>query len=257
MYVKLAFAVASHLDAEIMVMDEVLAVGDMKFQEKCLGKMGDASQNEGRTVLYVSHNMATIRKLCTRCVVLDKGKLIFDGDVEKAIEVYLGAVKAELPVLHDLSNVKRAGADRGNRILLRTLEMTGRERAIFTTDEQMEFTVEWEAKEDIENVRLRFVIVRADGNAVGMTCSDPVLHAKKGDIRRSHFAYDSRNLVDGVYSFHIMAFETNKYGGVRDLDKPEKRMYFEIVRGEKVQIEWSYRWWGSTRLNPFVLLSEE
>ena len=75
MYVKLAFAVASHLDSEIMVMDEVLAVGDMKFQKKCLGKMGDAAQNEGKTVLYVSHNMATIRNLCTRCIVLNKGRI--------------------------------------------------------------------------------------------------------------------------------------------------------------------------------------
>ena len=68
MYVKLAFAVAAHLDSDILVMDEVLAVGDMKFQQKCLGKMGDASANEGKTVLYVSHNMNTIRQLCNRCI---------------------------------------------------------------------------------------------------------------------------------------------------------------------------------------------
>ena len=83
MFVKLAFAVAAHLDSEIMVMDEVLAVGDMKFQQKCLGKMSDVAGQEGRTVLYVSHNMSTIRQLCTRCVVLDKGRVIFDGDVEQ------------------------------------------------------------------------------------------------------------------------------------------------------------------------------
>lgn len=86
MYVKLAFAVAAHLDSEIMVMDEVLAVGDMKFQQKCLGKMGEVSESEGRTVLYVSHNMNTIRQLCTRCIVLDHGTVVFDGDVEKAID---------------------------------------------------------------------------------------------------------------------------------------------------------------------------
>ena len=68
---------------------EVLAVGDMKFQKKCLGKMGDAASNEGRTVLYVSHNMATIRNLCTRCIVLNKGQIIFDGDVEDAIGLYM------------------------------------------------------------------------------------------------------------------------------------------------------------------------
>ena len=71
MYVKLAFAVAAHLDAEIMVMDEVLAVGDMKFQKKCLGKMGNSATHDGKTVLYVSHNMNTIRELCSRCIVLE------------------------------------------------------------------------------------------------------------------------------------------------------------------------------------------
>ena len=90
MYVKLAFSVAAHLDSEIMIMDEVLAVGDIAFQKKCLDKMGDVSREEGRTILYVSHNMDTIRRLCDRCVVLDKGKIIFDGEVEKAIEIYTG-----------------------------------------------------------------------------------------------------------------------------------------------------------------------
>lgn len=104
MYVKLAFAVAAHLDSEIMVMDEVLAVGDMKFQQKCLGKMGDAANSEGRTVLYVSHNMNTIRQLCTRCIVLDHGKLIFDGDVEKAIDIYAQAAVQELQKTVNLKN---------------------------------------------------------------------------------------------------------------------------------------------------------
>ena len=88
MFVKLAFAVAAHLDSEIMVMDEVLAVGDMNPAEM-LRKMSDVANQDGRTVLYVSHNMSTIRQLCTRCVVLDKGRVIFDGDVEQAIAVYM------------------------------------------------------------------------------------------------------------------------------------------------------------------------
>ena len=89
MFVKLAFSVAAHLDSEILIMDEVLAVGDMKFQQKCLGKMGDVAESEGRTILYVSHNMNTIRQLCSRCVVLDKGRVIFDGDTEEAIAIYM------------------------------------------------------------------------------------------------------------------------------------------------------------------------
>ena len=76
MFVKLAFSVAAHLDSEIMIMDEVLAVGDMAFQKKCLEKMRSAAKVDGRTVLYVSHNMNTIRTLCDRCIVLEKGKMI-------------------------------------------------------------------------------------------------------------------------------------------------------------------------------------
>ena len=90
MYVKLAFSVAAHLDSEIMIMDEVLAVGDMAFQKKCLDKMNEVSRTEGRTILYVSHNMNTIRQLCERCIILDHGKVIFNGDVEEAISIYLG-----------------------------------------------------------------------------------------------------------------------------------------------------------------------
>ena len=87
-------------------MDEVLAVGDMKFQQKCLKKMQDVAENEGRTVLYVSHNMNTIRQLCDRCVVLEKGKLIFDGDVEKAIEIYMHQ-NEDFRLSYEYSNVKR------------------------------------------------------------------------------------------------------------------------------------------------------
>lgn len=89
MFVKLAFAVAAHLDSEIVVMDEVLAVGDVAFQKKCIDKMKEISSEQNRTILYVSHSMDTIRSLCSRCIVLDGGKKIFDGEVEEAIEVYI------------------------------------------------------------------------------------------------------------------------------------------------------------------------
>jgi len=103
MYVKLAFAVSAHLDSEILVMDEVLAVGDMKFQQKCLGKMGDAADKEGRTVLYVSHNMNTIRQICNRCVVLDHGSVAFDGGVEEGIGVYMNQGAGSTAVFHDFT----------------------------------------------------------------------------------------------------------------------------------------------------------
>ncbi|CCW36221.1 ABC-type polysaccharide/polyol phosphate transport system, ATPase component [Chthonomonas calidirosea] len=88
MYVRLAFAVAAHLRTEIMIVDEVLAVGDAEFQQKCLGKMKDVASG-GRTVLFVSHNMQAVSRLCTRGVCLRSGEVVYDGDVEGAIERYL------------------------------------------------------------------------------------------------------------------------------------------------------------------------
>ena len=90
MYVRLAFAVAAHLESEIMIVDEVLAVGDAGFQKKCLGKMGDVT-HKGRTVLFVSHNMTSMVQLCQKCILLDKGKIIEIDDTKKVIGTYLSS----------------------------------------------------------------------------------------------------------------------------------------------------------------------
>ena len=88
MTVRLAFAVAAHLEPDILIIDEVLAVGDAEFQKKAIGKMQDISKGEGRTVLFVSHNMAAVKSLCTRAIVLEKGTSVFSGDVSAAIDYY-------------------------------------------------------------------------------------------------------------------------------------------------------------------------
>lgn len=92
MYVRLAFAVAAHLEPEILVVDEVLAVGDAEFQRKCLGKMSDVAQ-QGRTVLFVSHNMAAVRGLCTRAILLDKGRVRIDADTSTVVSAYLAGAR--------------------------------------------------------------------------------------------------------------------------------------------------------------------
>jgi lipopolysaccharide transport system ATP-binding protein len=89
MYVRLAFAVAAHLESEILIVDEVLAVGDAEFQKKCLGKMGDVSKGEGRTVLFVSHNMGSIRQLCNSTILLSNGQIIKQGNVDEILTIYL------------------------------------------------------------------------------------------------------------------------------------------------------------------------
>ncbi|MDR3695447.1 ABC transporter ATP-binding protein [Mucilaginibacter sp.] len=91
MYVRLAFAVAANLEAEILVVDEVLAVGDAEFQKKCLGKMGDVSKGEGKTVLFVSHNMGSVRQLCDKGILLTNGQITFTGNTEAAIKNYMNS----------------------------------------------------------------------------------------------------------------------------------------------------------------------
>ena len=88
MYVRLAFAVAAHLEPEILVVDEVLAVGDMQFQEKCLGKREDVSQKDGRTVLFVSHNMGAVKNLCRSVIILNQGIAVYNGGVDEAMDIY-------------------------------------------------------------------------------------------------------------------------------------------------------------------------
>jgi lipopolysaccharide transport system ATP-binding protein len=92
--VRLAFAVAAHLNPEILIVDEVLAVGDAQFQKKCLGKMQDVAQQEGRTVLFVSHNMQSVSVLCSKAIFLQGGQVTFDGSVEGAIDLYLKSYAA-------------------------------------------------------------------------------------------------------------------------------------------------------------------
>ncbi|HLP21191.1 MAG TPA: ABC transporter ATP-binding protein [Chitinophagales bacterium] len=94
MYVRLAFAVAAHLEPEILIVDEVLAVGDAEFQKKCLGKMNDVSKNEGRTILFVSHNIASVRQLCTKGLLMTNGRLTYSGDIGETINRYLAATQA-------------------------------------------------------------------------------------------------------------------------------------------------------------------
>jgi lipopolysaccharide transport system ATP-binding protein len=89
MRVRLAFAVAAHLEPDILVVDEVLAVGDAEFQKKAIGKMKDISDNDGRTVLFVSHNMAAVKSLCTRGIVLENGTSTFKGTAEESVDFYL------------------------------------------------------------------------------------------------------------------------------------------------------------------------
>ena len=110
MYVRLAFAVAAHLDPEILIVDEVLAVGDQQFQKKCMGKMQQVAGGQGRTVLFVSHNMSAVQRLCPRSILMRKGTVGFDGPTDEAVRQFLAYLTDTAAVAFDPANPERTGS---------------------------------------------------------------------------------------------------------------------------------------------------
>lgn len=258
MYVKLAFSVAAHLDAEIMIMDEVLAVGDMQFQQKCLGKMKDAADGEGKTVLYVSHNMNTIRQLCTRCIVLNHGEVIYDGDTESAISVYMDHEKGDLLSSYDLSELERPSIEHGRDLRVTNFTFLGKEKAIFDSKESMRFRLEWDCLKDIDNLQIYFAIDYVDSTCAGMSQSQVIGNAVAGRHQSCEVEFDISNLVEGMYYFYIDIFSMNEYGTHFSYDHPLKKIYFEVIKNENEKsINWIRRAWGSVRLNEMKVISRE
>lgn len=248
MYVKLAFSVAAHLDSEILIMDEVLAVGDMKFQQKCLKKMQEVSENEGRTVLYVSHNMNTIRQLCDRCIVLQKGKVIFDGDVEEAIQLYLGNVQAELGTEYYLEERERPGNSL-NLIKMQHLEFTGKERCIYYNNEKMRFKIKWYAKDYFEQVRFRMIVRYYDETPTGLVVSPVLKDICKGEEHSTEFEFDLDLLAEGKYYLSICFYQEDEHGNNVILDHLSKICMFEVLNSleDSNKLLWEHRWWGSVK----------
>lgn len=247
MYVKLAFAVASHLDAEIMVMDEVLAVGDMKFQKKCLGKMGDETAG-GKTILYVSHNMATIRKLCSRCIVLQNGKIAFDGDVEKAIDVYMENSNGDLRTHYCFDGQKRSVPERGQELYLHSFDFLEKNVAKYSSLDTMKYGFNVEGHDDVYNVRVRLEIRAIDGTNVGMSESIDSFCVKKGERNDYELEFDISNLAEGTYTLRLTLFELNDMGIHRGFDESTETIYFEVVEDEANRTNWLPQYWGRVKL---------
>ena len=137
MYVRLAFAIAAHLEPEILVVDEVLAVGDAQFQKKCIGKMEDVSKRKGRTVLFVSHNMGVIAQLCSRTILLERGRLILNDQTSTVLDFYASQSNEEV------ASIRKAPVVGENRFtLLHMADREGARRAQFKFDEEVILTVE-------------------------------------------------------------------------------------------------------------------
>ena len=238
MFVKLAFSVAAHLKSEIMIMDEVLAVGDMAFQHKCLDKMREAAELEGRTVLYVSHNMNTIRRLCKRCIVLEKGKIIYDGEVEHAIALYMDRSIGEEQVDLDLNKCSHARPKEESALWMEHLKLPGKLTAVYEKGEDLKLELLIRRRETVEKARLRLTL-RTDTDAgLGTGWSKDFVLDPEKELYRLQFSMPLDWIEKGLFYVSIGLYERDELGRAQLLD--------HITRAFKIEITGSPIWYTNT-----------
>ena len=254
MYVKLAFSVAAHLDSEIMIMDEVLAVGDAKFQNKCLGKMSDEAGTGQRAILYVSHNMATIQRLCTRVIVLDHGKVVYDGDTPGGIAKYLSVNRADM-TRSQLENLERNKLCRMKAHMLESW-LPGKENNLYKQDETMKFRLRWKTSQRLLNVVLRVYLRHMTATPAGFT-SIPFGDVEAGQEFVSEISLDLSGIVPGSYYLGCEFHEIDSAGTAVWHDYIENMLQIEILENHTVRpglpdhtskIPWNHNSWGCLRL---------
>lgn len=249
MYVKLAFSVAAHLDSEIMIMDEVLAVGDMAFQQKCLDKMRKAAKNDGKTVLYVSHNMNTIRQLCDRCIVLDHGKLMYDGDVEKAIQIYLGNTES-LSCQYIFSKEYHTNYRSTGEFWLQALVIDDKGEAKFIYGESITIKLSCSATKNWKDIFFRFEIKYQDGTSAATAFTNKPVSIKANEQKTFQLKFNTEYIVPGCYSVDIIAYQFNEFGSEQFIDGVYPGFSFQIEDKltEKNQLLWLHQYWGHIKL---------
>ena len=257
MYVKLAFSVAAHLDNEIQIMDEVLAVGDMDFQKKCLQKMRASAHVEGRTILYVSHNMSTIRRLCDRCIVLDEGRIVFDGEVDKAISLYMGTGE-QLRKEFCFTKIHRPSGRFSEKFLIERLILAETEMPRYTENGKAYFNIDCKVLKRIKNVRLRMEFWYQDGTKIGSMLSNSVDTVQEGTCR-FQLAMDLTGFTAGQYSADLVAYTADENGVQELLDGVYPGIIFEVVNSPDADhhVVWNQQYWGHVRLRDMQLTMKD
>ncbi|GAB5538476.1 MAG: ABC transporter ATP-binding protein [Salibacteraceae bacterium] len=200
MYVRLAFAVAAHLQPDILIVDEVLAVGDAEFQKRCLGKMNEVAST-GRTVIFVSHNMGAIVELCNRVILLENGRCTFDGNTNEAVSRYLSGEKAKGRFdLSDFPNLDK----KEETVVLKCTMINDQQvpTSSFTIDEKIGFQIEYRLVEYAANARISIVLHR-NGVPIFTTFStDQSVNLKTGHHQIEFFCSEM-SLKSGNYQAEI------------------------------------------------------
>jgi len=266
MTVRLGFAIAAHLDPEILVVDEVLAVGDAEFQKKAIGKMQDVSKGEGRTVLFVSHNMVSVKSLCTKGVVLDNGYVSFSGTVEDAIEKYVGDINEENLLISECivsDNYRRWNTSREIEIVKATLLNTS---TYFSLNEDIEVLLELRKNQkEINSFSIEMMITDMSGVRVGSYISEIFSLEKQKDDFFIKIKLSNHNLAKGIYrlSFNIGLKDivSGLEGvaiGLKDYDVVYDVLSFEVIYADiekkKPIILWRQGWGNCNFINGEVQL---
>lgn len=242
MKIRLGFAVAAHLDNEIMIMDEVLAVGDAAFQQRCIDKMNEVSRDSGRTILYVSHMLYTVRDLCTRCIVLDRGGIIFDGDVDDAIRVYLQKNDTEVN-RYSFKDEPRLFMGKGETrgAVIDSLSFPAAERLVFTKDKPVEIDIEWESLKSLNNLRFMLSVKYINGEAIGSIASGFFDTPAVGKYA-SRLTFTFAGLKQGSYYFNVALVEESlRKRSIHDY--PNVNIPFDIEEPDDMII-WRHNRWG-------------
>ncbi|QBN19851.1 ABC transporter ATP-binding protein [Flavobacterium nackdongense] len=221
MYVRLAFAVAAFLEPDILIIDEVLAVGDAEFQKKAIGKMQDISRQGGRTVLFVSHNMAAVKQLCTKAIVLENGSVVFEGNTNAGIEYYLQTNQYEGYIGQYINE----GVEESGFVSLALVDKNDTVRTEFGFDEPIAIKIKAKVAEQHLNAHLGFRVVDRNERVIFTSEMKLVTEIDNAGLYEFKVKLPEQFLVPNkfklTFGFHLPNVEL--------IDYQEECLFFEIV----------------------------
>ncbi|NLO46164.1 MAG: ABC transporter ATP-binding protein [Clostridiales bacterium] len=228
MMVRLAFSVASTLNPDILIIDEVLSVGDMRFRSKCLNKMSEIA-NDGKTILCVSHMMNIIRNICDRAIVLEGGELIHDGDVEEAIRLYNGKGDDMRAGHYEYTIKNRQKGYKCDRLVIKSLDITDNADSVYMWDEPISFTLNIDALTDEEGIGMRIRFLRDDGAPAATAFIEPFASFKSGENSNVRVTIRKHNLAPGNYRGTITLVKGRPYDIFNNLDSINDAFFVTVL----------------------------
>lgn len=240
MYIRLGFSVAVHLLSDIVIIDEALAVGDVNFQTKALDKLKELAREDKRTILYVSHNMSTIKELCEKCIVLKKGELNYFGSVDKAIELYRQQDETK-EIEKIITPEDHAPWITPKKTRLKKILFIDKKENIFEKNEQIGLNLQWENLENTEKIGIRTIIINYNREAVGSSIYYGSYNKNKKD-NEINLYYSFPNLVPGSYYMTIALFQYDDNKN-EIIDDYCLGLNFKIQ--ENNNLNWNAPKWGS------------